>query len=671
MKVRSNLTFGKVISSYYNPKAYPRAYETRRRCNKRGPAIIARLWDSLLYPCGALLVGSLIQLTITNDVLAQSWQARHGLSSSEFQAAFDQLTSQGFRLVQVDGYEVGNQSRYAAIWEQTQGPVWIARHGMTSAEYQSEFNKYTGEGYRLVLVDGHTARGQDWYAAIWEKRRGAAWVARHGMTSDQYQSEFTKYTRKGYRLVHISGYGGKNARYAAIWEQTRGPTWVARHGMTGAEYQSEFNKYLGQGYRLVFVDGYSVSGQDRYAAIWEQTGGPAWTARHGMTGADYQGEFNNYAYQGFRLRQISGYAVGSRARYAAIWESQALSGADLAKIQSKIDGYMNVNGVPGLSIAITKDEKLVYARGFGFADQANEVRVNPIHRFRVASLSKPITSIAVMKLIEDGVGNLNLASGVFGKVGVLGTTFGSAPYDPPKTQILVQHLLEHTSGWNNTPSDIMFEGSGMTHAQLIGEMLDNRGLATPVGTNYFYLNFGYCTLGRIIEALGGEPYETWVQKHVLAPANITRMEIAGNALADRKADEVVYYGGNPYSMPVARMDAHGGWLASPIDMTRLLVRVDGNPGKPDILNATSRTTMTTPSTQNSGYAKGWIVDSSSRGHNGAFAGSIAFAWIRNDGYTAAVFANTRPAGDGFAFGIRGIVDNLIDEVTTWPTWDMF
>jgi CubicO group peptidase (beta-lactamase class C family) len=631
----------------------------------------ARMLKPVISACAALMLGFLGLTTGGSEAQAQAWQARHGLTSSQYQATFSQLTSQGYRLVQVDGYDVSNQSRYAAIWEKKIGPAWVARHGMTSTQYQSEFNKYVGQGYRLVLVDGHTVGGQDRYAAIWEKKSGPTWVARHGMTGAQYQSEFNTYVGQGYRLMHVSGYGGNSARYAAIWEKKTSPAWVARHGMSSAQYQSEFNKYVGQGYRLVLVDGYTVGGQDRYAAIWAKTGGPPWAARHLMTGTQYQGEFNNYYYQGFRLRSISGYSLGSTARYAAIWESQALSGADLAKIESKISTYMKTNGIPGLSVAITKGEKLVYARGFGFADQANGVKVNPIHRFRVASVSKPITSIAVMKLIQDGVGNLGLGRTVFGNSGVLGTTFGNAPYHALKNHITVQHLLEHTSGWDNNPSDIMFDGSGMTQAQLIGEMLDNRNLATSPGTNYLYLNFGYCTLGRIIEALGNESYESWVRKNVLAPANITRMEIAGNTLADRKADEVVYYGGNPYSMPVARMDAHGGWLASPIDMTRLLVRVDGNPGRADILNATSRATMLTASTQNSGYAKGWGVDSSSQGHNGAFAGSIAFAWIRNDGHTAAVFANTRPSGDGFAFGMRGVVDDLINEVTTWPTWDMF
>ena len=238
-----------------------------------------------------------------------------------------------------------------------------------------------------------------------------------------------------------------------------GPAWKAPHGPTSAQDQQEFDQYAAQGYRLVHVDGYRIGGTARYAAIWEKAGGPAWAARHGMTGAEYQGEFDNYYYQGFRLRRISGRSAGSTARYAALWESQALSGADLGKIQSKIDGYMQANGIPGLSVAITKDEKLVYARGFGFADQAQGVKVNPRHRFRIASVSKPITSIAIFKLVEDDDQNLDLGDTVFGQGGTLGTTFGTAPYDSDKTQITVQHLLEHSSGWDNNPSDIMFEGT--------------------------------------------------------------------------------------------------------------------------------------------------------------------------------------------------------------------
>src|ERR1700730_18299359 len=118
---------------------------------------------------------------------AAPWQARHGMTSAEYQQVFNKLTGQGYRLIEVSGYEVGGQDRYAAIWEQRAGPPWEARHGLTSVQYQQTFNDLQGKGYRLIQVSGYAVKGQDFYAAIWEKRSGSPWQARHGMTSAQYQ----------------------------------------------------------------------------------------------------------------------------------------------------------------------------------------------------------------------------------------------------------------------------------------------------------------------------------------------------------------------------------------------------------------------------------------------------------------------------------------------------
>lgn len=199
-------------------------------------------------------------------------------------------------------------ARYAAIWEKKSGPAWVARHGLTSAEYQEQFTKLGKQGYRLVYVSGYDIGGKDHYAAIWEKKSGPAWVARHGLTAAEYQEEFTKLGKQGYRLAHINGYsvGGK-VRYAAIWEKKPGPAWEARHGLTSAEYQQVFNELGKKNYRLVHVNGYGVGGKVRYAAIWEKKSGPAWMARQGMTSAGYQEEFNYLAKDGYRLSLVSGY----------------------------------------------------------------------------------------------------------------------------------------------------------------------------------------------------------------------------------------------------------------------------------------------------------------------------------------------------------------------------
>ena len=77
---------------------------------------------------------------------------------------------------------------------------------MSSVRYQKEFNKLAKEGYRLVHVSGSSIGGTRRFAAIWEKSSGPAWMARHNMTSEQYQTEFDKLTKDGYRLVCVSGY---------------------------------------------------------------------------------------------------------------------------------------------------------------------------------------------------------------------------------------------------------------------------------------------------------------------------------------------------------------------------------------------------------------------------------------------------------------------------------
>jgi hypothetical protein len=236
--------------------------------------------------------------------------ARHELSAQAYQQEFDKWTGQGYCLTLVSGYSVGNEARYAAIFEQKNCPAFIARHGLTSQAYQNEFDSLVGQqGYRLKLVNGYSVAGLDRYAAIWEKAPGPAFVARHGLTSQAYQQEFDKWTSQGYCLSLVSGYSvGNQDRYAAIFEQRNCPAFIARHGLTSQAYQNEFNSLVNQqGYRLKLVNGYRAGGQDYYAAIWEKLAGPAFVARHGMSADGYQQEFNTWLSQGYRLKLVSGY----------------------------------------------------------------------------------------------------------------------------------------------------------------------------------------------------------------------------------------------------------------------------------------------------------------------------------------------------------------------------
>jgi Bacterial tandem repeat domain 1/Matrixin len=264
---------------------------------------------SFLYGKGTESVG--MYAAIWQKTGGGAWVARHGMTSSEYQSEFNKYLAQGYRLTKVSGYTIDGKDNYAAIWEKSgDNTPWVARHGMTSAQYQAEFNKYVGQGYHLTQVSGYSVNGSERFAAIWDKSNTSAWVARHGMTSAQYQAEFNKNVAQGYRLAQVNGYSVNGSeRYAAIWDKSSTSAWVARHGMTSAQYQAEFNKNVAQGYRLAQVSGYSVNGQQRYAAIWDKSGTSAWVARHGMRSAAYQAEFDKYVNQGYRLVQVSSFGL--------------------------------------------------------------------------------------------------------------------------------------------------------------------------------------------------------------------------------------------------------------------------------------------------------------------------------------------------------------------------
>ena len=126
------------------------------------------------------------------------WAARHGMTPAEYQSFFTESTGKGMRPVSVSGYTTGSGERYAALFEKKSGPAWVAKHGLSSADYQGNVNSLASQGYQVSYVSGHEIGGQVKYAAIWEKK-STDYVARHGQTGPQFQAEFNTQTGKGYR----------------------------------------------------------------------------------------------------------------------------------------------------------------------------------------------------------------------------------------------------------------------------------------------------------------------------------------------------------------------------------------------------------------------------------------------------------------------------------------
>lgn len=347
---------------------------------------------------------------------------------------------------------------------------------------------------------------------------------------------------------------------------------------------------------------------------------------------------------------------------------------NIAPVDNAVQAFMTKWSVPGMSVAIALDERLVYAKGYGLAVKETNTPVTPTTQFRIASISKTLTATAVLKLVDEG--KLSFDQKVFGAGGILGTTYGSQPYPANLEKITVRHLLDHTAGgdaWTNlwdlgkNRIDPFYQKEmlGYTQAQVIGATIDTRPPTQTPGSKFVYSNVDINIAGRVIEKVTGIKYETYVHEAILKPLGIspTATRIGGTTQAERFPNEVVYYHpypgyDQPYDFSIPRFDAHGGWVSTAVDLTRLLVHTDGYSAKKDILSSKSIGEMLTPTpvslTQlggNIGYGLGCYVNPANTisTHRGGMAGMAAVWWRLNGGskYTWVLLMNTQPSNGAF------------------------
>jgi CubicO group peptidase (beta-lactamase class C family) len=342
--------------------------------------------------------------------------------------------------------------------------------------------------------------------------------------------------------------------------------------------------------------------------------------------------------------------------------------------------FMNANNIPGLSIAIAIKGKPAYVEAFGVADRETGEAVTPQHRFRIASISKTITSAGIFTLIEAG--KLRLDAYVFGPDSVLGADYLSVPTlnglmrdsagRLPNEQITIEHLLTHTTGvWGHGVNDPLRTNKEMTHRELIAWTLEHVPLTAPPGKIFAYSNFGYVILGRVIEKLTGQPYAQYIQDNILKRCGITDMQMGKNAREDRAANEVRYYGTyDPYKRDVVRLDSCGGWIGTPSDLTAFFVHIDGFKDTEQLLSDDMLHVMTTPSAANPRYAKGLFIDRwrnrDNWWHTGLLDGTTT-ASVRTSGdFCWSVFTN-RGGGDDkdFSRPLGHLVWEMVRSVKDW------
>lgn len=366
------------------------------------------------------------------------------------------------------------------------------------------------------------------------------------------------------------------------------------------------------------------------------------------------------------------------------------------RFDASINRFMRYWGIRGGSFALMRNDSLLYAKGYGFANTQDSIPCEVRNIFRVASVSKLLTAVAVMHLEETG--QLSTQDFVFGEDGILNDSLFLDYRDKKIKKVTVEHLLRHTSGFSNPHGDAAF------NMELVAQFLDkplplsmddmvlyatkNRLRAVP-GGRFNYSNLGYIVLSKVIEKVSGIPYETYIKDSILAPIGCYDIHLANNYSDGFRENEVTYYevkeaepvpaydgsdtlvmkslGGND----VRGLYGAGGWVASPVELLKLVSAINKCPVREDFLTPESIDFMTPygknakPAGWASSSAKFWL-------RSGSMSGTSALIKAQKDGYSWVFISNSSSwNGPGLARQMNREITQALRKVKKWPETDYF
>lgn len=239
-----------------------------------------------------------------------------------------------------------------------------------------------------------------------------------------------------------------------------------------------------------------------------------------------------------------------------------------AAIDAKVEQFMAKQQAPGLTVAIAVDNELRFEKGYGQADVENEVPATADTIYRLASISKMLTGVAVLQLVEAGKLDLSVPIQKY----VEGFPEKQAP-------ITCELLLKHQSGIRHYKGNEV--QSNKPYAKVrdsFGVFQDDPLLFNP-GERYSYSTYGYNVLGVAIEGASGEDYVSYVKKHICEPAGMETLRpdsasklIPHRAAGYRKSGPLLV---NDLAVDVSNKIPGGGWCSTAGDLVRFASALNG------------------------------------------------------------------------------------------------
>ncbi|MCH2466097.1 MAG: beta-lactamase family protein [Gemmatimonadetes bacterium] len=315
----------------------------------------------------------------------------------------------------------------------------------------------------------------------------------------------------------------------------------------------------------------------------------------------------------------------------------------------RFDSVMAANNIPGLSVAVSIEGQVVWSEGFGYANIETGTPVTPATKFRIGSVSKSLTSVAMGILIDEGRLDLDVP------VQRYAPSFPEKAKGAITSRLVGGHLagIRHYRGMENFSSR-----KYLTVTDALG-IFKNDTLQTPPGEAYSYSSYGWNLLSAVVEGASGEEFLPYIYGNVFGPLDMR------NTLAEHMDSIIVargaYYvrSGRGMSAPIINAPyvdnsykwAGGGFVSTPEDLMKFAHGLMYG----DILSEDTRNTLWATQHTSDGEATGYGIGFSDGmemehrvvGHGGGSVGGNAwFRMFPDDGVAMAVTTNITNGGYG-------------------------
>ncbi|MBP8301406.1 MAG: serine hydrolase [Planctomycetes bacterium] len=630
----------------------------------------------------------------------------HGVSSAAHQTQFTTLSGQGYRLISLAVAGGASAATYTAVWEQVNGPAWVAAHGMTASQYATTRANWIRLGYRAKCISVAGSGTNTVYAAVFVDD-GASVTDNHTYTWTAFVNACATAQANDRIPVSVDIHGTTTTPlYSAVFEpNTRDTAWGYNLDTDHTDWTETYDAHTPAGARLGCL---GMSDAQDYLSVWYDDRIGSTAVRSNYTAAGFGTQVTTLGNANYDLLCVAAGGSGSSLRIAGgfatlrtpqnrVFTATGQARAEFNAFDQYMASKMTSERARAGSIAIAKDGRLVFARSYTWAEPGYPI-TQPTSLFRVASLAKVPTAIAAHELDER-----NLLAMSSRPQALLNIPFGSG--DPRFANITVQHCLEYRSGLprNYSPVTIAQWYYGQFSAPTIlpalrafGEnWLGTQALEFTPGTFADYANSGHFLVGQVVEDIAGVPLQTFLQNEIYAPLGITRARTAASTTGQLVTGETLSHLreltlsgselhtdrrrlASQYATDLGFKNASGGTSFSTVDYVRLIAGVLDLGADTIVTNATTRTNMLarhsySPGTEGPGDVCPLSMSWSTR-PNGVFAyhkggtldSSSASLDYRTDGVTIAVFFNQ---GDAHASDTS--LHMFTEAISTWPTDDLF